>query len=228
MPSISILLVVAAIQGGAPPPPRAPGPYGRLDDGSCLAALALAEAEHARAPRDAMASDTLGILRSFVGDDAGALEVFETMGGADRSPDPAEVDETRRCIPEDALAASAAAAKDRQVVILNEAHHVPLHRAFSLEVARALRKQGFEWFAAARPGSAGERTRARERLLARRARRILVQAFLAGESDDAVPVDQVVLQPGEAAPVLLLPEGEIRLVVQDESGREIARAPLVR
>lgn len=48
----------------------------------------------------------------------------------------------------DAVQAISVAARGRQLVILNEAHHSPEHRAFALEVARALYRQGFRWFAA--------------------------------------------------------------------------------
>jgi hypothetical protein len=57
--------------------------------------------------------------------------------------------------------------------------------------------------------------------------RVLVQAFLQRESEDAIPVDQVVLMPGEPRPKLLLKPGEYRIVVQDVRGREILRRPLV-
>ncbi len=49
--------------------------------------------------------------------------------------------------PRDALAAIVAAARDRQIVILNEAHYAPRHRAFSTLLAMALRQQGFEYLA---------------------------------------------------------------------------------
>jgi len=58
--------------------------------------------------------------------------------------------------------------------------------------------------------------------------RVLVQAFAATEADDAIPVDQVVLVAGEPAPVLLLPDGEFRLVVQDEKGGKVLEMPLER
>jgi hypothetical protein len=43
----------------------------------------------------------------------------------------------------------------------------------------------------------------------------LVQAFLSAESADAIPVDQRLVRPGEAPPVLMLPPGAVRIVVQD-------------
>lgn len=44
----------------------------------------------------------------------------------------------------------------------------------------------------------------------------LVQAFIAGESDDAIPVDQVLVQAGKDVPVLLVPgDKPLRLAMQD-------------
>jgi hypothetical protein len=43
-----------------------------------------------------------------------------------------------------------------------------------------------------------------------------VQAFIAGESDDAIPVDQVLVRAGEDVPSLLVPgDRPLRLVMQD-------------
>jgi hypothetical protein len=58
-------------------------------------------------------------------------------------------------------------------------------------------------------------------LLPRSSRR-LVQAFLAGEPEDAVPVDQVLVEAGRPLPKLMLPTGRIRYAVQDP---EIRPAP---
>jgi hypothetical protein len=52
-------------------------------------------------------------------------------------------------------------------------------------------------------------------LLPRNGRR-LVQAFIDGEAADAVPVDQVVVEAGKPAPVLMLPSKRVRFAVQDD------------
>lgn len=49
--------------------------------------------------------------------------------------------------PREALASIVAAARDRQIVIINEAHFAPRHRAFSTRLALELRKLGFEYLA---------------------------------------------------------------------------------
>jgi hypothetical protein len=54
-------------------------------------------------------------------------------------------------------------------------------------------------------------------------RPVLVQAFVAGESDDAVPADQVLVT-GDDAPVLALRPGRYRIVARESGGREVARA----
>ncbi len=43
----------------------------------------------------------------------------------------------------------------------------------------------------------------------------LIQAYIAHEADDTVPVDQVLVTAGQPAPKLLLPKGRIRYAVQD-------------
>jgi hypothetical protein len=45
--------------------------------------------------------------------------------------------------------------------------------------------------------------------------RRLIQAFVAGESADAVPVDQVVVTTGQPVPVFMLPKGRFRFGYQD-------------
>ncbi|HEX8261674.1 MAG TPA: hypothetical protein VF547_02250, partial [Allosphingosinicella sp.] len=52
------------------------------------------------------------------------------------------------------------------------------------------------------------------RLLPERGKR-LVQAFAAGEPDDATPLDQIIVEAGQRAPPLLLPRGRFRWAVQD-------------
>jgi hypothetical protein len=49
--------------------------------------------------------------------------------------------------PIPALAAIVRAARDRQIVILNESHQLSRHRAFGMELALALRKLGFKYLA---------------------------------------------------------------------------------
>ena len=48
----------------------------------------------------------------------------------------------------DALEAIASLSNDSQVILINEAHHVPQHRAFTIRLLKILRKKGFAYFAA--------------------------------------------------------------------------------
>ncbi len=50
--------------------------------------------------------------------------------------------------PEPALSVLGSMVGDVNIVMLNEAHHVPQHRAFAIELLRLLRKKGFRYFAA--------------------------------------------------------------------------------
>jgi hypothetical protein len=47
---------------------------------------------------------------------------------------------------------------------------------------------------------------------------LLIQAFVASEGKDAVPMDQVIVRANEPAPVLLLPKGKYRIESQDDQG----------
>jgi hypothetical protein len=51
----------------------------------------------------------------------------------------------------------------------------------------------------------------------------LVQAFVVGESSDAIPIDQVILYPAKEIPVLLLPKGSFRIRAINEKGEIIGR-----
>jgi hypothetical protein len=63
--------------------------------------------------------------------------------------------------PRDAIESIVAMAKSRQIVILNEAHHVSRHRAFALKLAEALREVGFSYLACETFNDFTEETRSR-------------------------------------------------------------------
>lgn len=110
--------------------------------------------------------NALGQSRSFIGDAFGAMDAFgESNRIYERTsvekykahPDidpyhvrPGELtfeEIIRTSSAENAIAAIVRAAQKRQIVMLNEAHHVPMHRAFAMQLARELRKIGFEYMA---------------------------------------------------------------------------------
>jgi hypothetical protein len=153
LPSFLVTLLALSLAGCAAAPPPPPDTAEISFD--YMAALRKAENDVALAP-DAKAArngplQMLGAELSFVGDTAGALATFpfgkmpETASESDRAK-AAEI--LGQHDVRDALETIVAAARDRQIVILNEAHHVPRHRAFATLVMLELRKIGFEYFAA--------------------------------------------------------------------------------
>lgn len=93
----------------------------------------------------------LGNQRSFVGNSDGAMAAFdETETLHERRSAGADAGESARleaAKAEDAISAIVREAANHRIVILNEAHHVPLHRAFAMRLARELRKLGYTWLA---------------------------------------------------------------------------------
>ena len=96
--------------------------------------------------RQVVAPDMI-LVAPVVGRYAEAL-VYDDVG-ADPRPDAADpLAPLRGFVPADALETVVAAAATRQVVMVNEAHPVPQHRAFTLQLLARLRALGFTWFAA--------------------------------------------------------------------------------
>jgi hypothetical protein len=116
--------------------------------GRYLAALAAMDAEVAAAsgPDAAMLHDLHGLALSFVGDEPGTLAAFDRVQSRRHAALEASPVDTAEAL--DAIPAIVAAAKGRHIVILNESHHAPRHRAFALELARGLRGEGFDTLAA--------------------------------------------------------------------------------
>lgn len=116
-----------------------------LRENRYLAALRAAEVE-AKADTTGFMTDLLGLTQSFLSLERETLATFDSMGASplpdvDSSP----VDDASAL---DAIPAIVEAAKDRRIVILNESHHMPRHRAFARELAVALRAVGFDTFGA--------------------------------------------------------------------------------
>ena len=97
----------------------------------------------------------LASARSFAGDPAGAIDAFDKEARLrEQFYEPPIVGDPRMDLKKidaskatDAIAAIVEAAKNRQVVILNEAHHVEFDRVFAMRLARELRKIGYEYLA---------------------------------------------------------------------------------
>lgn len=107
----------------------------------------LQEAENAQ---EIYGEQWVGTHLSFAGNSNAAIKKFD----AAYEKNPAEAYdwanenlEVAKARVTDAIAEIVNAAKSRQIVILNEAHHVSMHRAFAMRLARELRKIGYEYLA---------------------------------------------------------------------------------
>ncbi len=131
---------------------------GRLNDAEARVAALPANAwDTTRSPEKSAALrpfisalETLGVERAFAGDTAGAIAAYDARDRV-RYPRPvarhgeaAIVDEAS---VEEALQAIVSQARSRRVVLINEDHNVPMHRAFSQRLSRELRKIGYTYLA---------------------------------------------------------------------------------
>ena len=102
-------------------------------------------------------ADELGELSqqlAFVGDEPGSRAAFDEIEQLTNRPDPpgGDADEPYLANIDSAIAVDAIdeiveAARSRQIVILNEAHQATYDRAFAMQLARRLRKIGFQYMA---------------------------------------------------------------------------------
>ncbi|MBI1835064.1 MAG: hypothetical protein HYR92_04805 [Burkholderiales bacterium] len=92
----------------------------------------------------------LGTVRTLVGDAYGGMESFDRwmlLSNRIGTIQTGDVERLQNSTVADAIDAIVTEAKSRQIVILNEAHQMPLHRAFAMRLARELRKIGYEYLA---------------------------------------------------------------------------------
>jgi hypothetical protein len=82
-------------------------------------------------------------MRAIIGDAAGAL-ALEPSDDHPRAAPPREFDSH---VPVPAVRAILEAARERRVVMVNEAHHVPQNRVLTLELLRGLRQAGYRYLA---------------------------------------------------------------------------------
>ncbi len=102
----------------------------------------------------------LGNSLSFIGDQDAAIEALSTQirlekkkglgrplpyqAGDDKLVSGAEAEDI---VVLDAISEIVKKAKNQQIVMLNEAHHVPMHRAFAMQLAKELRRIGYTYLA---------------------------------------------------------------------------------
>ena len=94
---------------------------------------------------------TYGSFSAEVGNYREALEAFDEDESTAPSPfkdAEAQREELSQCQPLEAVEVVKGLAETHQAIFINEAHHVPQHRAFTLSLLRALWDKGFRYFAA--------------------------------------------------------------------------------
>ena len=151
-PSILVTMAAKRFSTPQPEPDAAASTWKLLEQGKYLAALDTIEAAAGKGGGDATEmAEALALARAEVGQTIPALQALDNAsfsaypkGARVQTLSSSPLDHARQ-LP--AISAIAEAARTRQIVILNEMHHVPMHRAFALQVAQALRKEGFRYFA---------------------------------------------------------------------------------
>ncbi|WP_312550470.1 hypothetical protein [Massilia sp.] len=99
---------------------------------------------------DAGQLQLLGTARSMVGDTDGALAAVDAFERRRQRYFPGTVRQMAQlenAAAEDAIAAIVREARSKRIVLINEAHQVPLHRAFAQRLAAELRKIGYSYLA---------------------------------------------------------------------------------
>jgi hypothetical protein len=83
-----------------------------------------------------------------IGNYADALKYADMVYGTSSKGKPPTISLIEGYKPVDALAAITTLAENAQLVLINESHHIPQHRAFTYLLLKALRRLGFTHFAA--------------------------------------------------------------------------------
>jgi len=95
-------------------------------------------------PGSTLTAEVAGWIRAMVGDVRGAMAAFDAMRGKPRSALPAGFDSFK---PRPAREEIVERARSTRLVVINEAHHMPMTRVLTYEVLRDLYKQGYRYFA---------------------------------------------------------------------------------
>jgi hypothetical protein len=92
--------------------------------------------------------ELIATLTSFVGNDREAIGYFDEREPPQSDTPAAAHSPLAGYSSRDARKAILQVAPRHEVIMINEAHHIPLHRAFTLSLLRGLRRRGFRYFAA--------------------------------------------------------------------------------
>lgn len=155
--ALGVAILLGAAQAAASAPSLAWLPFKQETDDKVAAeraklkALATQDAAAEQA-KDAIRGmlQQVGTFASFTGDSDAAMAAFDELDALNKKTTRRDADDLERLAAssaQDAIQAIVAEARKRQVVILNEAHHVPMHRAFAMQLARELREIGYTWLA---------------------------------------------------------------------------------
>ena len=126
--------------------------YAAVNQGRYLQALALLEKQAGTLKgfpdlQDQL-NQSLATAQSFVGLTGAARQSFGSGQGAGESVTPGEKQMIADATLSDAVQSVVEASRGQQVVMLNEAHHIPQSREFARRLALALHEEGFTYFAA--------------------------------------------------------------------------------
>jgi hypothetical protein len=150
MRKLALAIAVALLAGLASRAADSPRAATPLD---YMAELRKAEADAAKSAEGSRFNGPLSMLATqqcFVGNTEHAIETFERSRFRD-GPELLPEEEAKQFIANhevrDALQTIIEQTRDRQIVMINEAHHVSRDRAFATLVALELRKQGFKYLA---------------------------------------------------------------------------------
>lgn len=115
-----------------------------------LEALRALDAEYSAKGPDARQAVAVRLMEKTIelGNYAEALKWADVGSQKSPSGQPSDLSPLQGYEPVDALDAISSVAEAARIILINEAHHVPQHRAFTLELLRVLRKRGFTHFAA--------------------------------------------------------------------------------
>ncbi len=96
-------------------------------------------------PEQWLFDQNMATLLSFVGEEKTALKIFERLSKTSPSFDEIQTADFLAKNAKDEIAARVA---DKQIVLINEAHHVPQTRLLTLQLLQSFYDQGFRYFAA--------------------------------------------------------------------------------
>ncbi len=110
-----------------------------------IKALEANEVDYLQSPMKNDYVQAIGTFVSYVGEYKKAIGYFDKMRGNFAEPKNPEFDPTLFDVV-DAKLAIVELANTRQVVFINEAHHVPQHRVFTVQLLKSLYDRGYRYF----------------------------------------------------------------------------------